>query len=165
MRYGTPSPVKPDKNNPNKLTQFVYDWAASNIFRFKRWDGIAYSIFYMIIPIALTFAGMVSSKDNLAIANFHLSVIINALNCIYDAFGRWDDNMPVKKCKLIVIIGCCAVLFMYSLLCLAVTLSGNAFAFRYDGILYLYLPAVVVAATDIIALTGRAEALKEIIKD
>lgn len=164
MRCSTPSPVKSDQSKPNKLMQFVYDWAASNIFRFKRWDGIAYAIFYLIIPVALTVAGKVTSKDALAIANFHLSVIINALNCIYDAFGRWDDNMPVKKCKLIVIIGSCVVLFVYSMLRLVVTLVGDAFAFSYDGILYLYLPAVVVGFIDIIALAGRTEALKEMTK-
>ena len=150
---------------PNKIEQFVYDWAASNMFLFRRWDGLCYIFFYIIIPIVLALIGLHTSQNDAALANCYLSIVISALNCLYDTFGRWNDNMPTKKIKLSVIMFCCFVVFTYAFIQFAAGLAGDIQAFRNDMILCMYAPAVIIGALDAGSLLSRTDALKELVKD
>lgn len=145
---------------PNSVTLFIYNWAASNIFRFKSWDSFLYVLLYIIVPVSITWVGVsVSVEKFTTLANCYFSVMINAANCFYDAVGRWDSNMPTKKIKIWLIIIPCIIVFSYGLIQLTAIIGLDTTALRNDKILYWYLPAVVVAVIDVVAVVNKPRTL------
>ncbi len=155
----------PSEEHPNKITMFIYNWAASNIFLFRRWDGCFYISLYILVPNILLLVDFYTSTTDLAFAQCYISIIINAFNCLYDTMGRWNDNMPVKKLKLILIFFSCLTAFIYGSLRLFGVLAGWTLVFKSNIILFLYCPAILVALIDFAALGTKTDALKEMIKD
>ena len=76
-----------------------------SIFNFRKADGIAYFVFYILIPCLVTSFSLMSYPDgHVERVYCYVSILISALNCIYDAFNRWTECRSRKNAKLFVII-------------------------------------------------------------
>lgn len=160
------TPTKKDQKPSKACLAFFRGWAESNIFLFRRWDGMLYGFLYILIPIIITFVSLTLSENELIlVANCYLMLIINAANCFYDALGRWDDNVPLKKWKLGVLFGASIAVFVYGFIQLVAILGFSSQNLRRDGLLCLYLPAVAVTLIDILALSAKRAALRSIVND
>lgn len=152
---------------PNKVMSFVYRWAANNIFRFRSWDGIMYAILYILSPIFITWISLRTLQDDLVVAAYcYFSIMISAASCFHDALGRLDSKKKsVKNMKLKLILMASAIAFSYGFFQFLAISIGKTLEFRNDVVLYLYLPAVAVAAIDVIALFGRDDCIAKAVKN
>lgn len=158
--------TKKDQESSKACLAFFHNWAESNIFLFRRWDGMLYGFLYILIPIIITVVSLtLSANELILVANCYLMLIINAANCFYDALGRWDDNVPLKKWKLGVLFCANIAVFVYGFAQLVAILSFSSLKLRCDVLLCLYLPAVAVSLIDILALSAKRAALNSIVND
>ena len=150
-----------------KFKTLVKNITKSNIFKFKKYDGILYLFFYIAIPIIVTAISLtVFPKDEMAIVYFYLTILISAFNALYDIVNRWNfDEKTMTNAKLffmgvsvIVIVGYCLVEIIGMLI-------SKWFPYRADWILCAYFVAVVIALWDIIACFSRDIALAEFTED
>lgn len=152
---------------PTDVMLFIYGWAANNMFRFRTWDGVLYTILYILVPVFMTWISLYTLKnDLLAAAYCYFSIMISAANCLYDAFGRWDKKIKsVKNIKLALIIIACFIAFAYGLFQFLVISIGQTLELRNDAILCMYFIAVAIVALDIIALFGRESYIATTVRD
>ena len=117
----------------------------------KKGDGIAYLAFYIIIPIIITAISLVTFpvNDNVSAIYCYITILISALNCIYDAANRWEDKKSIRNTKLLVILLMTSIVVIYCLVVIIYILIANSTACRYDGILCVYFISVIVSFLDI----------------
>lgn len=128
---------------------FYTEWAKCNIFNYRKFDCFLYCAFYVAIPIVITVVSLIFlSEDGLDIVYFYGSIAVSALNCFYDATGRWNYGLKsLNNTKLASIILSTLLIFSYCLFEIVAILIGKeqAYSFRFDWLLLFYLIVVVVA--------------------
>ena len=123
----------------------------NNIFNLKKGDGIAYLAFYIIIPVIITSVSLVAfpEDDNVSAIYCYITILISALNCIYDGANRWDDKKSIRNTKLLAILLMTGIVASYCLFVIIYILITETTKCRYDRILCLYFGAVLVSFLDI----------------
>lgn len=127
-------------------------WHKENIFNFKKADGVAYLIFYIIIPCLVTVFSLLDyPSDSNARIYCYVSILISALNCIYDAFNRWVNNQKtLKNGKLFfMMIGASIIVIYCFFIIFSMLLIDNA-DYRQDSFLLAYFLVIVIAISDIV---------------
>lgn len=135
----------------NAILKLIYDYLSVNIFNFKKGDGIAYLSLYVVIPCFVTILSLANyPSDNSAKIYCYISIFINAVNCIYDAFNRWDNEKSKKNGKLFfMMLGA----FIVTIYCTFVILSMAIWTksgIRQDAFLCSYLIVIAIALIDVI---------------
>lgn len=124
-----------------------------NIFSFKKIDGAAYFIFYIVLPIIITSISLYAFPSDMAPGIYcYVTILISALNCCYDAGNRWLPGKKSKRnTKLFVVVLFLSVVVLYCLTVILGTLIANGGWLRIcDWILLAYIVANVIAVIDVV---------------
>lgn len=142
----------------------IYEnWIKNNIFTFKKGDGVAYLILYILIPVTITAVSLsVLPKDSISIIYCYITILINALNSMYDVSNRWNSGKKtVNNSKLFIILLSDLVVAGYcGYVVLNILISKNI-GCRVDWIFLVYFFTVVVAIVDIGACFAYDMALRD----
>ena len=154
----------------DKAKTFVKNWIKQNIYDNRKGDGVAYFVLYLCIPIIITIISLFTvSKDDISIAYCYVTIMISALNSIYDSANRWssDKSKSVKNIKLLIMILCNSVITIYCLsVFFYVLISENSSDMcRCDGILMIYFVVVAIALVDMFTCFIRDISIQECIKE
>lgn len=131
----------------------VQIWVNENIFNFKKGDGVAYLVFYIFVPVAMSWFSLlqVVSSDNVSVIYCYVTILVSAMNCIYDAANRWSGNTKRgKNIKLFVIMSSTAVTAGYCIFEIFALMITKSAELRNDYFFLIYLVTIVVAFMDII---------------
>ena len=81
-------------NNKNSKTHLVISsWISENIFDFRKGDSIAYFALYVLVPVIITWVSLKTlSTDDVSIIYCYMTILISALNSIYDGANRWNSK-------------------------------------------------------------------------
>lgn len=136
-----------------KEEKFTKIFMKENIFNLQLADAIAYLCFYVIIPVIITAITFSNFPTDVAAGIYcYLSILINTLNCIYDAFGRWGKSRRFKNSKLFFFIilpaGIIAVYSLTLVFYMAITQTNSH---TCCGILYIYCIPMLIASVDVLA--------------
>ena len=144
---------------------YFYKWAVSNIFRFKVWDCGFYLLLYILLPVFATIFTLSTLGTELHNAAYcYFSLMMSAISCMHDAIGRWENRTKsCKNTKLKIIIGCSVAVIIYSLFQFLAISIGGTLAYRKDAILLIYIPAVIVAVIDVLAIFSKENNLSDAI--
>jgi len=139
----------------------------SNIFHSKKGDAVAYLIFYISFPIAITYLSLkVFPEDVTSGVYCYVTFLVSILNNLYDAANRWDYGAKTKRNS--------KIFFMYvfdviaGIYCLYIVLSvlvTHDFGYRNDIILCAYIVTCLIALWDIVATFARETTLTKAIAD
>lgn len=122
-----------------------------NIFNLSKFDGAAYLVFYIFIPIASTIVGCLKRRffTNTDAVYYYVTILISIFSCIYDAANRWKSGEKTgrnKKLYLIVVVS--AFIAGYcGLMVIARLVLGSA-SYKLDYCLIAYVLVVAVALKD-----------------
>lgn len=145
----------------------VKNWMENNFFKFKRWDGISYIFLYICIPVVITGVSLSElSNNNVSIIYCYISIFISALNGLYDAANRWDnDGSSVINLKVFIIGLVNMIIGMYCIyVVLCIAISGNINC-RHDCILLTYFVTIIIAMIDALCCFARNIAVQDIMKE
>lgn len=131
----------------------------SNIFQtekengtteFQKADGAIYLFLYIVVPVAITSASLVaSSGDRFSAIYCYVTILVSALNCIYDATNRWvSRKRTTKNGKLFLIMLSAGIIATYCTYIVFMALITSNMPGRCDYILLSYILAAVVALID-----------------
>ena len=126
-------------------------WKKHNVFDFSVGDSIAYVCLYLVLPVLITTCSLFAFPENTTSAAYcYVSVLISAINAIYDNALRWtpQDNPTFKNVKLLCILFPNALIALYCLFEILVILVIQSIHLRCDGILLIYVIVVLVAGND-----------------
>lgn len=138
------------------------NWKNNNIYDFRKSDGMLYLFFYILVPISVTALTLYffPSQTNSAVYCY-ITILISALNCIYDAINRWENGVSsVTNIKLFLLGFSLIVISSYCFFEIICILISNNINYRCDYILLSYLLNVVIAAIDISACFASEMAIK-----
>lgn len=148
------------------IKKILGEWLKDNLFRFRVWDAGAYFFLYLLIPVIISYVSLKTAREQPEIIYSYLSILISALNCIYDAANRWNtESKSIINLKLLVMIIVLAVISaycIYMIIAKLLNLSGGIF---FDEIFYVYYIIAAIAIVDIMVCLGRGVALKAYIKE
>lgn len=142
----------------------IESWVEGNIFDYKKFDGVAYLVFYILIPVIVTVVSLeVLSTEDIAVAYCYMTIMISSLNCIYDAGNRWNSgNKSIRNTKIflmcisnVIICAYCFCVIMYILIGLDIEKM-----YRCDWILLTYFVVIAIAIYDIVGCFAKDMALK-----
>lgn len=121
-----------------------------NIFGFKKADGVAYLVFYVGIPVAMTLINLsIFPADDLSGLYFYVTILVSALNCIYDAGNRWvPGKRALKNTKLFWMMFFTGIVAVYCAVVILRTLIEHNGLYRCDCFLLAYIVVVVISAVD-----------------
>lgn len=135
-------------------------WIKDNMFKFKKGDGGAYFFLYLAFPVIVSYVSLKVSGEPLSIAYSYLSILISALNCIYDAANRWNmESKSIINTKLFILIFLLALISIYCIYIIVGNLLVWSEIVYFNWIFFAYYVIVVVALIDIAACFGRDMAL------
>lgn len=131
----------------------VEDWVNNNMFGFRKGDGAAYFVFYILIPVTITWISLAAfPSDDIAAIYCYVTILVSALNCIYDAGNRWvAGKKALKNTKLFLVILSAGMVVTYCVVVIFTMLMTKDTSCRCDGWLLAYTVVVVVAVIDIIS--------------
>lgn len=143
-------------------------WVEGNIFDFKKLDGAAYLVFYILIPVIVTVVSLnVLSTEDTAIAYCYMTILISSLNSIYDAGNRWQSGIKtIRNTKIFVIIISNTVISIYCFwVIMQILISQGTYDIcRWDWILLVYFIAIIIALGDIVGCFASDMVLRDCIK-
>lgn len=135
----------------NTTKRIYATWNKSNIFDFKLGDSIAYAVLYLFLPVIITVTSLIAFPENTASAAYcYVSIMISAINAIYDNALRWlpKEKATFKNIKLLIMLIPNTIIAGYALFEILAILATQNIAWRFDGILLVYFIAVLVAFSD-----------------
>lgn len=126
--------------------------AHNNIYNYRKADSIMYMVFYIIIPVMVTALSLFFFPDmETAAAYSYMTILVSALNCIYDAYNRWVSNKKtVVNTKLAVMIIPLVVVAVYCFFEVMYILLAQKADCRMDWILCIYFVTIGVALFDFV---------------
>jgi len=132
--------------------KFREELAKNNVFSFRKGDAIAYLVFYILIPILVTVISLVNFPSNdIAAAYCYVTILVSALNSIYDAGNRWDNGVKtLKNTKLFVMGLGYTIVAVYAAYVVFYVLIAKTMV-RCDWWLITYFLGVIVAMFDFAA--------------
>lgn len=139
-----------------------YNWVMGNIFGFKKFDSALYIVFYVTVSITVTAWSLYAfPTDIVAGAYLYLTVLISALNCLYDAINRWHINKSIVNVKLVIIMLSVSVVLIYCLIVVMSMLITKTSVMRDDRFFCAYFVVVAVALFDLVGCVSRDLTIKE----
>lgn len=159
--------IRNNKEKCAKFREFWSSWMDVNIFEFKKGDGIAYVVLYIIIPVVVTAVSLSAlPEDDTSIMYCYVTILISALNGMYDGANRWQSSQrTVRNTKIFIIFISNIVVSIYCfviIMCILITKSIN---YRQDKILLVYFGAVIVSLYDAVSCFASEMALRSYIKN
>ena len=131
---------------------FLKAWAKHNIYDFKKYDGILYAFFYILVPVLITALGF--KKDfgnNAATSYFYITILVSVFNCAYDIANRWKHKTKhFLNTKLFIMLVPLIILMVYCIYEILKISITNTAEDRMDYFLYVYFITIGVALTDVI---------------
>lgn len=122
-----------------------------NIFLFRPWDSLLYLFCYLIIPIATTATSLLIFPEKFSDGIYcYVSIFICAINCMYDAFSRFDDGKSAKNLKLFIIVVAAIISAGWSLTIVIIAFVSGEFIREWNWIFLSYLVAGAVAFSDML---------------
>lgn len=145
-----------------RCSEFVESWINGNMFAFRKGDGAAYCVFYIVIPVAITCISLTAfPKDDVQAVYCYVTILVSAFNCIYDAANRWRSGVKTfKNSKLFLVIVSTSVVAAYCIVVILSMLITEDTSCRSDGWLLAYIVASIIAFGDIVACFARDTAWK-----
>lgn len=122
-----------------------------NIFQSQKVDGAVYLLLYIVIPVAITYISLKTFRGSNNTAIYcYVTILVSALNSIYDAASRWiPKQKTLKNGKLFLIMFSSAIIAFYCIYITLTMLITNKLD-RCDYILLFYAIAVTVALVDLL---------------
>lgn len=122
-----------------------------NIFDFKKWDGSLYFLLYIAVPVLVTWFSLKEfPDDNISATYCYVTILISALNCIYDATTRWiSGEKTFRNIKLGLVLMCVAIIVLYCIYVILGALITRSIE-RCDWVLWIYSIVVIVATGDFV---------------
>lgn len=144
---------------------FLSGWLKNNIFNSKTGDAIAYFFFYMLIPVFVTVISLnILSTDIIETAYFYITILISALNCIYDATNRKTDKKSVRNLKLLLMNASSVIVSCYCMFEILYLLIAKT-CMRFDYWLIAYFVVIIIGGTDIIYCITNNVSIYEFLDD
>ena len=142
---------------------FWNSWVNNNIFKHRKGDSIAYFFLYIVIPIIITVVSLAGVQtDGIAVIYCYLTILISAINSIYDGANRWDYNKKtVCNFKLFLVFVSNGIITVYCLYIILGTLIFNTVPVRLDWILFVYLITIAISGFDIVTCFTRDIAVRD----
>lgn len=121
-----------------------------NIFNFKIGDAVAYFVFYVIIPVLVTYISLkVFPSDITSGLYCYVTILVSILNNVYDGAGRWRSGIKSRRnAKVLTIWVSDGVVGIYCLYVIFSVLIVNNMNCRQDWLLFAYAGVVSVALWD-----------------
>lgn len=143
---------------------FREEWVKSNVFSFRKGDAVAYMAFYILIPIIITVISLVNFPANdIAAVYCYVTILVSALNSLYDAGNRWDSaRKSVKNTKLFIMFCGSGIVTIYALVVVFGMLIAER-TIRCDWVLFSYVLVVIVAVFDFAACFFADMSIKELV--
>lgn len=131
---------------------FWKNWMANNIYRRKKGDGVAYFTLYIIIPIIITAVSLsVLASDNVSILYCYVTILISALNSIYDGANRWDNSeKSILNTKLFIVMAVDTLVAIYCAYVILYIMISDKANCRFDWILLVYAITFLISLVDTI---------------
>lgn len=138
--------------NVGKNNEIVENWVNNNMFSFRKVDGAAYFIFYILIPVTITWISLATfPSDDIAAIYCYVTILVSALNCIYDAGNRWVAGTKAwRNTKLFWVMLSAGVVATYCVVVIFNMFMTKNTSCRCDCWLLVYIVAVIVAVIDIV---------------
>lgn len=142
-----------------------YNLVQGNIYNHKKHDGILYIIFYIIIPVIITAWSLYAFPSDFAASVYcYLTILISALNCMYDAINRWQDEKSIINVKLVIIIVSVSVIWIYCLVVIMGMLITTNTNLRADIFFCAYFATIIVALFDFVCCIASDLTIREYTK-
>lgn len=134
-----------------QIETMIRVWVSENIFNLKKGDGTAYLVFYIIVPVIVTLISLNTLPENgSAVVYSYTTILISAMNCIYDAGNRWSGQKGVRNIKLGLIILSSGIIVVYCISIIFLMLATNNTSFRFDWIFLVYILTIIVGVMDVV---------------
>lgn len=143
-----------DEACPNMFPSSVVEsWMRENIYDFRKGDGTAYFVLYILIPVIITIVSLSELKgDGISVVYCYITILISALNGIYDGANRWKGNKKsVHNTKIFIILGANTFVAVYCVYVVMYILITKNLKCRFDWMLLAYFFSIAVSFADIIA--------------
>lgn len=136
----------------------------SNIFELKKWDGVLYLILYVLIPVVITSVSLSAlPSDTTSIIYCYLTILISAVNGIYDGANRWNsEEKSLYNIKIFIIEISNGIIGAYCLYVILYISISNSVDCRHDGILFVYFITIGISLFDMFTCFTRDMALKDL---
>jgi len=126
-------------------------------------DATAYMVFYVVIPIIITFISLrVLTTDLVSGIYCYVTILVSVLNGIYDGANRWRSGIRSRRNAKIFAIwifnGIVAVYCIYVILSVLIIKKTDC---RNDYILLSYIGTCFVAIWDFVASFLKGVTLKK----
>lgn len=136
---------------------------ANNIFGTSKGDASAYIMFYIIIPVLITFISLRAFPSDIISGVYcYVTIFVSATNGIYDGANRWLHEQKCRKnAKISVIFVCNIFVMIYCLYIIFSVLIQNQMPPRCDILLIVYIGTCLVACWDFGSLWLKDVTLKK----
>lgn len=133
-----------------------------NIFDSKNTDAALYLAFYLFFPIAITAISLWTFPDNVVSGIYcYVTILVSALNGIYDATNRWNGAVKsIRNTKVFIIFLSNGIVAAYCICVILFALLQNRIC-RCDWLLLAYMGTCVVSVVDFSAAISKNIALRE----
>ena len=133
-----------------------------NIFDSKNTDAALYLVFYLFFPIAITAISLWTFPDNVVSGIYcYVTILVSALNGIYDATNRWNGAVKsIRNTKVFIIFLSNGIVAAYCICVILFALLQNRIC-RCDWLLLAYMGTCVVSVVDFSAAISKNIALRE----
>lgn len=141
------------------------NYAKENIFNYRKGDGIAYLVFYILIPVMVTAVSLKAlPSEDTKIIYCYITILISAFNSIYDSANRWNSHVrSMYNTKIFLIMFSNSVIIVYCLFVIMYILVCEK-TLRFDWVFLTYFFAIIVSLHDIIGCFTCDMALRGCIK-
>lgn len=139
----------------------------NNIFHFRKADAAAYLLFYIVLPVTITYLSLeVLSTDISATVYCYVTIFVSTLNNLYDAANRWDyGTKTVRNSKIIFMYVFDIIVAIYCVYIIMSLLIVEELDCRKDWLLCAYIVTCLIALWDIVATFARETVLTKTISN
>ena len=125
----------------------------NNIFDSRMGDAAAYMVFYIVLPVLITFFSLDAFPTDLVAGVYcYVTILVSALNGIYDGANRWRSGIKSRRnAKILAILIFNGIIAVYCLYIIFSVLIMKKMDCRNDCILFFYGGTCFVAIWDFIA--------------
>lgn len=151
----------------HSIKRCIERWLAvsDNIFNSKNSDAVLYLVFYLFIPIVITYISLRTFSDNIVSGIYcYVTILVSALNGIYDATNRWDGTAKsVRNTKIFMIFLSNGVVAAYCVFVVLSVLISQSMVCRCDWILLAYGGTCLVSMWDFVGAVSKNLAIREVV--
>lgn len=146
-----------ENNIKKKVSLLVRNWRKENIYNFNNLDSFLYFVLYIVIPVIITSASLNAlNNDGIAVVYCYITILISALNGIYDSINRWNSGIrSIRNTKLFIIIASNTVIGIYCTYVILNILINPNWNCRMDYILLVYFFTIVISLSDVCACVSK----------